>query len=261
MSIGEDLAAARRRAGLTVTQVSEKTRIREAIIRGIERDDYAACGGDFYARGHIRAIARAIGADPGPMLAEYDAAHRAPPVTAAELFALATPVRVRPRRRPAWRVVLGFAVAAAVAIAAYGVVSGSVHLPHARTAAAPGHRPAAHRQPRGAPSPAAPLSPRPAAPATTPVPRRPYARTVTIRLTAFGDCWVQFTTARGAYSTQLVVPGGTSKRWVFRHAIDMRLGNPRGVRLIVDGKNPLPPGPRPVTLRLGMHGKVSVLAR
>jgi cytoskeletal protein RodZ len=60
VSIGEVLAAARRQAGLTITQVSQRTRIRETIIRGIEEDDFAACGGDFYARGHIRAIARAV---------------------------------------------------------------------------------------------------------------------------------------------------------------------------------------------------------
>ncbi len=34
MPIGETLAEARRQAGLTVTQVSERTRIRETIIRG-----------------------------------------------------------------------------------------------------------------------------------------------------------------------------------------------------------------------------------
>jgi cytoskeletal protein RodZ len=50
VSIGEGLAQARRRAGLTVTQVSERTCIRETIISGIERDDYSACGGDFYTR-------------------------------------------------------------------------------------------------------------------------------------------------------------------------------------------------------------------
>ena len=64
MSIGATLAAARRRAGLTVAEVSQRTRVTEPIIRGIEQDDYAACGGDFYARGHIRAIARAVGEDP-----------------------------------------------------------------------------------------------------------------------------------------------------------------------------------------------------
>ena len=64
MSIGDALAAARRQAGLTITQVSQRTCIRETIVRGIERGDYSACGGDFYARGHIRSIARAVGLDP-----------------------------------------------------------------------------------------------------------------------------------------------------------------------------------------------------
>ncbi|HEX9539668.1 MAG TPA: helix-turn-helix transcriptional regulator [Streptosporangiaceae bacterium] len=78
MSIGEGLAAARRQAGLTITQVSQRTRIRETIIRGMERDDFSACGGDFYARGHIRAIARAAGADPEPLVWEYDSSHGTP---------------------------------------------------------------------------------------------------------------------------------------------------------------------------------------
>ena len=77
MPIGQALAQARRRAGLTVAQVSQRTRIGETIIRGIERDDYSACGGDFYARGHIRAIAKVAGIDPAPLIAEFDSTHRA----------------------------------------------------------------------------------------------------------------------------------------------------------------------------------------
>ncbi len=73
MSIGEALGHARREAGLSVTEVSRRTRIREAIIVGIERDDYTACGGDFYARGHIRAIAHVVGTDSRPLIEEYDA--------------------------------------------------------------------------------------------------------------------------------------------------------------------------------------------
>ncbi len=76
MGIGGALAEARSEAGLSVTEVSQRTRIRATIIRDIERDDYAACGGDFYARGHIRAIAKVVGADPVPLIAEYDAALR-----------------------------------------------------------------------------------------------------------------------------------------------------------------------------------------
>ena len=78
MSIGEALAEARHGAGLTVTQVSQQTRIRETIITGIEGDDYSACGGDFYARGHIRSIAVAVGADPEPLIREYDTARLGP---------------------------------------------------------------------------------------------------------------------------------------------------------------------------------------
>ena len=77
MSIGAELAEARRQAGLTIEQVSQRTRIRAAIIEGIERDDFSVCGGDFYARGHIRAIARAAGADPEPLVREYDDAREA----------------------------------------------------------------------------------------------------------------------------------------------------------------------------------------
>ncbi len=75
MDIGGALAEARSEAGMTITQVSERTRIRATIIRDIERDDYSACGGDFYARGHIRAIAKVVGTDPVPLIEEYDAAH------------------------------------------------------------------------------------------------------------------------------------------------------------------------------------------
>ena len=92
MSIGDTLATGRHAAGLTVAQVSELTRIREAIIRGIERDDFSACGGDIYARGHIRSIARVIGADAESLVGEYDAVHGAPqPVDAAAVFEPSTP--------------------------------------------------------------------------------------------------------------------------------------------------------------------------
>ena len=242
MSIGEDLAQARCRAGLSVTEVSQRTRIRETIIGGIERDDYSACGGDFYARGHIRAIARAVGEDPGPLIGAYDAAHQVPqPVAAAELFRPpAGPPWNRRQHRRAWAVVLGLALAAGLGFAAYHVVTRSHHAPGAAGAAAAGlHRPL-HRH------------------VTPPAAANPYTHKIVVRLTAVENCWVGFTTPRGGYLSQSVIAGGTSKRWVFRHAVDMRLGNPGGIKLSVDGRNPLPPGTvEPITLRLRRHGKVS----
>ena len=101
MSIGGTLAKARRDAGLSVAEVSQRTRIRETIIRGIEDDDYAACGGDFYARGHLRSIARAVGADPDPLVKEYDETLRAPEeITAADALQPLLPIRVGGGRGP-----------------------------------------------------------------------------------------------------------------------------------------------------------------
>ena len=95
MSIGEALAEARRAAGLTVTQVSDQTRIRETIITGIEDDDYSACGGDSYARGYIRSIARAVGADPEPLIREYDTARQGPQAITDDAAGPVTPARMQ----------------------------------------------------------------------------------------------------------------------------------------------------------------------
>jgi hypothetical protein len=121
------------------------------------------------------------------------------------------------------------------------------HAPVANPAAVSGtgpavHRHAGHATPHQSPTPAV----------------QPYAGRVVIRLIAIEDCWVEFTTPRGGYLSQSYVFGGTSKMWIFRHAVDMRLGNPGGIRLTVDGKNPLPPGSaNPITLSLGLGGRTS----
>ena len=247
MGIGETLAQARDRAGLTITQVSQQTRIRQSLIEAIERGDFGACGGDFYARGHIRAIARAVGADPGPLIEQYDATRRAAElVTAADLFGPVRPVRLRERRRVPRTAVLGLALLAAAGVVAYYVVPGLHHPPAARPAA------------RACPAAGRPASR--ATPPTAPV-LAPYAHTVVIRLAATGDCWVEFTTPGGGYLSQSYVAGGTSKAWTFPYPVAMRLGNPGGVSLTVDGKNPLPAGTdTPITLGLGLNGHVSITA-
>jgi hypothetical protein len=119
VSIGEALAQARHEAELTVAAVSDSTRIRETIIRDIERDDYAACGGDFYARGHIRAIADVLHLDSAPLIAEYDSTYRAPEILAASVFEPIVPIRLRERRRVNWSAVLAVLVVAALGVGGY----------------------------------------------------------------------------------------------------------------------------------------------
>ena len=142
MPIGETLAGARQRAGLTVAQVSEQTRIREQVIEGIERDDYAACGGDFYARADIRSIARAVGADSGPLIREYDALYRARGALAAvsleELLATPAPA---PRRRPPGLGAAGGLLAAGLASSRRRADPHGAGSPGTGEPAAPAYRP------------------------------------------------------------------------------------------------------------------------
>jgi cytoskeleton protein RodZ len=70
--IGPELAKARDRLGLDIEELSSRTRITPRVIRGIEVDDFAPCGGDFYARGHLRTLSRVLGVDASPLVEAYD---------------------------------------------------------------------------------------------------------------------------------------------------------------------------------------------
>ena len=249
MSIGDALAQARSQAGLTVTQVSQRTCIRETIIRGIERDDFSACGGDFYARGHIRSIARAVGTDPEELVQEYDAAHGAPQaIRAADVFEPSTPIKLKERRRPNWSLAMIVVLVLVLGYGGYRVLTAVTGPSH--PAAAGGHQPATHHH-----AAAAAHSPSPSA-----APAHPHM--VVIQLTALQDCWVEFTRPSGQYLTQAYIVSGSSKTWTFRHTVVMQIGNPGGILLTVDGKKlgrPGSPG-QPLTLSFGPDRKLPTTA-
>jgi Domain of unknown function (DUF4115) len=60
---------------------------------------------------------------------------------------------------------------------------------------------------------------------------------VVIRLVANEDCWVLLTRhSDGSQIYMGVVPAGSSMTWTEKQAVDVRLGNPPGVVLTVNGK-------------------------
>jgi cytoskeletal protein RodZ len=244
VSIGDTLAEARRQAGLTVAQVSDRTRIRETIIRGIEQNDFSACGGDFYARGHIRSVASVVGVDPAPLIREYDEAHGAPEaIRAAEVFEPSTPIRIKERRSLNWSVAMILALLVVVGYGVYHFVSAGSGGSGKAVAAAP---PATHS---ATPRPSAPASPSP----TTSTPGD-----VVIQLTAVEDCWVFLTSTAGSTIYSGVLPAGSTQSWKETQPVNLRLGNPAGVVLRVNGKKATPDTNQPVTLSLGPAQKVEV---
>lgn len=239
MSIGDTLAAARRQAGLTVTQVSQRTCIRETIVRGIERGDYSACGGDFYARGHIRSIARAVSLDPEELIREYDAS-QAPPreMSAADVFQPFTPVKLKERRRPNWSVVLAVGIVAVLGVIGYRVF---------------GTHPATRRPAQ--PSVAQPASKNktPAATQSAAPPPPPTRVHVTVVASHGGLTWLQLTSHSGRVLFQGDIgasAGLLQKSWSAKRPIKLQFGNPGGATLYLNGKKqPFSETTKPITVR------------
>ena len=72
MLIGSELKSAREAAGLSLDEVATKTKLRSSLISAIENDDFSLCGGDVYARGHIRVLATLYRIDSTYLLEIFD---------------------------------------------------------------------------------------------------------------------------------------------------------------------------------------------
>ena len=224
MSIGDTLADARRQAGLTITQVSQRTRIRESIIASIEQGDFSACGGDFYARGHIRSIASVVGLDPVPLIREYDEEHGPPAaMRASQVFEPATPIKIREPRRFGFGKALAVVLLAAIGFGVYHLVS--TNSPRKTPATAADTLRPTTSSPTAHPS---------ASPTVTPTPAGPPV--ATIRLTAVQDCWVSLHSTSGKQLYQGTIRAGHTKTWHEKHPVSMVIGNPMGIMLTVNGK-------------------------
>ena len=72
MTIGSSIAKARANAGLSIDDLSAKTNLRSTLLREMEEDNFVNCGGQTYARGHVRNIAIALKADAKEFLRLFD---------------------------------------------------------------------------------------------------------------------------------------------------------------------------------------------
>jgi cytoskeleton protein RodZ len=234
VSIGETLFAARESAGMSVDQVAEATRIRRTLVQAIEHDDFSPCGGDFYARGHIRNIAAAVGTDPKPLLDAFDAEHVHATPRASEIFESETAARAE-RRGPNWSAAM---VAALALTLIYGVTQVLTSSSDSSTEGVGGSSAPASTASPGSPSASATPSGRPSAVAQAPRDR------VTVVLRARQVSWVQATTASGEELFQGLVQGGQTKTFSDRQRIRLVVGNAGAVTLRVNGTDVGSPGRR-----------------
>ncbi|MFD9504342.1 helix-turn-helix domain-containing protein [Streptomyces sp. NPDC060035] len=229
-SIGHALQQARIAAGLTVEEVSSSTRVRIPIVHAIETDDFSRCGGDVYARGHIRMLARAVRLDPDPLIAQFDAEHggRPAPTPAAPLFE-AERIRSEPRR-PNWTAAMVAAIVAVVGFVGFTLFNGNDDSGTAQVAE--GSTPD-----KTTPKPTAtkPADPKPV-PSESAIAAAPRNK-VTVKLSATeGKSWVSAKDHNGRLLFDGLLLQGDSKTFQDKERVDLVLGDAGAIELFVNGK-------------------------
>lgn len=131
--IGYALAEARVAGRLTIGQVSAATKVRAGLIKEIEYGNFAHCGGDIYARGHIRSIALAVGIDPEPLVAAFERSHGVPEHKPVPTKMLASdPVALKEfkeHRGTRWMIPASVAMATLAFTAGIGLLTGPANSP------------------------------------------------------------------------------------------------------------------------------------
>ena len=84
IGLGELLRHARERRGLTLSQLSNETKIPQRHLEALEHDNLAVAGGEFYRRAEIRAYARAVHLDQDLALAQLERALQVAPEAVPE---------------------------------------------------------------------------------------------------------------------------------------------------------------------------------
>ena len=246
-TVGRVLARARTAAGLSIDEVSTSTRVRVPILQAIERDDFSLCGGDVYARGHIRAIAHCVGVEPEPLIEQYAAEHagEAARTPVAPLYE-AGRIRSEPRR-PNWTAAMIAAIVAVVGFVGFTVFNGGgsgktgaqATATATRTSSSP--TPSSSPQGNGVPSPQ---------PTNSAVAAAPPGK-VTVKVTAEGGTsWIQATDGNGRQLFQSSLKQGESESWTDDKKIKLIVGNAGAVQLFVNGKDLGPAGSKGQVVRL-----------
>jgi cytoskeletal protein RodZ len=226
VSVGEALARAREGRGLTVEDVSAATRIRAGLLRAIEADDFDPCGGAVYARGHIRSIAKVVGIDPGPLIADYDRAHVAEPEPVHVPNQPSEPdlVARADRKPPNWTAAMAAALIAICVVAGYGLFK-TDRAPSQTAANATLPGPTTTRTPAPSPVASPPQSAQAAVPSDVAI--------ALVRVTS-GKTWLQVETLSGRLLFSGLLGIGDSKLFRDAKGLRMVIGNAPAVQLVAD---------------------------
>ena len=233
MSLGALIAKSRTDARLSIEDLSKLTNIPATLLRDMENNNFAKCGGETYARGHLRNIATKVGIDERIFLDLFESEVTAPAKPIRELLnENNVTMPYQEPKRISWKILAAGSAAALILFAGAQIFfldsENPAELEVITTASATPSEPAAES----------------VVPSTTASPETTTTSTVSgpagvnIELVASrGATWLYATNEEGKVLFSGMIRMGYSKNFIQPEQVNLRVGNAGGVDISVNGEN------------------------
>jgi cytoskeletal protein RodZ len=253
MSLGQFMQGARESAGLSIDELASRISIRAGLLREIEDNNFIHCGGDTYARGHLRNIAAHISVDPQTLLDLYNEEHSSESRKIHDMLVENNVTRIPTERKsikPKSLVIASVALLFAIAV-------GQIIISNSETTITPGvtSTPSAKSTPSATPTPSTSTS----AVATEP------AATESVPAPANGEMKLTISATRGSSNIHVVAGGktlfqdpifqGDTKSFSAPTSISVYLSNAGDLDLTLNGEKLAPLGARNQEIRKTFRSK------
>mgnify|MGYP002654684183 CR=1 FL=1 len=224
MTLGSMISKARIDARLSIEDLSAATNIRTPMLRQMEANDFSQCGGETYARGHIRNIAQRLGIDPQIFLTAFEDEHMQADRSMKDLLVETNAMRQpEEARKVSWKVLASISVFSLFVMGLVQIIvsnTSSPEIPAPISSISPS--PSASATPEASPSSEATLS---------------TGTGVEVVITAArAKSWLFVSDAAGRTLFSGQISRGVTKTFSTDVSLNFKIGNAGGVDLVVNGK-------------------------
>ena len=225
MSLGALITKSRTDARLSIEDLAKVTNIPVTLLRDMENDNFKKCGGETYARGHLRNMAAKLGVDERIFLDLFEVEVTAPAKPIREMLnENNVTMPYQEPKRISWKVLAAGSAAALVLFAGAQIIfsnmnSGSDPEVIATTSATPSNSASESAAPSTAAS-------------------QEIVGGVNVELVASrGTTWLYATNENGEVLFSGQVRQGATKTFSAAKQVNLRVGNAGGVDISVNGKD------------------------
>ena len=228
MTLGSTIRDAREAARISLESLSDSTSIRMGLLTEMENNNFAHCGGDTYARGHLRTIANRIGLNPKILLDLYNEEHSTEHRAMQDLLVENNIMQVpREARTISWKIPALVSVSILFVIAAVQIVTSN-------QSSTPTANPSVSASQSASAAPSAIATP------------------TAVATSKGGPVSLTLVASRGNSYIHIIVDGktaekgsmfqGETKSFTAKNVVSIYLSNPAGLDLTLNGKQLAPLG-------------------